>query len=226
VIAAAPVAVDHAHGDEPSSTFVSLAAPPKPHAAVSVPAPRLPPRLQDAGETAPDTRPLEVSRPPSGAYRRGAGLPRVVDPVYEDETETKREAVPAPGPIPRLDLGEPDDELSTAARRFDPALLDANASTRPEEADAANADRTVPPPAPKQPDGIEIDVSFDDNTEQTLDLRTRGLVEDDETETMELSPELRARVDQLMATRPAPVPVPRTEAAPPPPRDERPRRRR
>ncbi len=81
-----------------------------------------------------------------------------------------------------------------------------------DEASAESPDRTVPPP----PNAGAVEVTFDDNTERTIDLRMHGAREaapglleneEEETETMELTPELRAQVDQLMATKPAPVPV-------------------
>ncbi len=166
--------------------------------------------------------PPPTHRPPSGSYERDAASD---DITYEDDTETHRDALGNAAlegvrddhrRIPRLVESEPEDELSTAARRVDPALLRADGAPV-DEASAENADRTVPPPP-------SIDITFDDSTERTIDLRgyvdahaplgsTAPKDEEDETETMELTPELRARVDQLMATKPAPVPVDRRPTA-------------
>lgn len=190
----------HAQDENASSTFSSIAAPPMPH---------LPHRSASTAE----------ARATSGSAERGARF----DATYENETETQRAPPHASAldretgrGVPRLSLGEPEDELSTAARRVDPALLRIGAG-HVDEASAESAERTVPPPP-----SLDVDVSFDDNTERTIALSPHGataavdIAEDEETETMELTPELRARVDQLMATKPAPVPiVPKTATKPP-----------
>ena len=165
-----------------------------------------------AAPASPRPAPAEAQRPPSGSSERDAGS---YDVAYEEETETQRDALGDTAfvgddeqVIPRLwPAGEQEDELSTAARRVDPALLHVSGAV--DEASAENADRTVPPPP-------SIDITFDDSTERTVELRGQMGArtepaaprdEDEETETMELTPELRARVDQLMATKPAPVPA-------------------
>lgn len=163
-----------------------------------------------------------LPRPPSGSYERAAQAPT----YEEDETETQRDAVkrkPFPDGIviPRLNAGELEDEVSTAARTIDPALL----SIEPphvDEASAESAERTVPPPP-----FIDVEISFEESTDHDFDVQRHGIPtlssprssaasEEEETATMELAPELRERVDQLMATKPTPVAVVPQAATKPP----------
>ncbi len=223
-IAGGPSTTDAARAEE--STFASIAAPPISWAAALAPKGR--PRTEPPAHasSAPPTRPVRTSRPPSGSYERDAARPRQTgdEAMYEDETATQREALEA-GALPKLYADEPDDELATEARRPPHMPRD--------EASADNAARTVPPPATNDT-AIDVDVSFDDRTAQTKDRRSAAaaaaharLAEDDETETMALSPELRARVDHLLATHPAPRPAPLPHPAPlPPNRGTKPPRRR
>ena len=130
-------------------------------------------------------------------------------PADEDETETRRSAMNGPSStndgIPRLNVGDVEDELSTAARRIDPALLE-SAPASIDEASAESTERTVPPPPM-----IDVEIRFDDEpyTSDAVDGVASAVepATEEETATMELPPELQARVDQLMATNPAPVPV-------------------
>lgn len=201
MLASASVAVAAAAtapAEELGSTFSSMAAPPMPRA------PGAPTEVARPDHPSP--------RPPSGSYERGAGAS--YDVSYDEETETQRDAVHeaalARGEIPRLHLGELEDELSTAARRIDPALLFAPPPPQVDEASAESAERTVPPPP-----SIDVEIHFDDGSEigGADPIPVNGPVvleyppEEEETETMQLTPELRARVDRLMATKPAPLPV-------------------
>jgi hypothetical protein len=123
--------------------------------------------------------------------------------------------------------GDPADESSTASSRLQAFTLD-------EEASADNSDRTVPPPRPSG--DPSIDVSFEEAVDRTIELLENGISrqaiggvavgnEDEETETMELTPELRARVEQLMAVKPAPRGVGAPPAGAPTPAAPRTRKR-
>ncbi|MBX3225258.1 MAG: serine/threonine protein kinase [Labilithrix sp.] len=219
---AAATGTEHARGEEPSSTFASIAAPPMAFLAALAP-PKPAPRAEPAPrqvEVAPAAAERQTARPPSGTYGSSGGAHDLGDGAYDDEddTETQRAAIAAAA------VG--------AARRSHPSLSGID------EASADSADRTVPPQlhqASAQP--ASIDVTFEDQTEQTMDLRRShgtsaatphhaAIAEDEETETMRLTPELRARVDQLMANRPAPRPAPSLpQPALPPPGAKPPRRR-
>jgi serine/threonine protein kinase len=121
--------------------------------------------------------------------------------------------------------GDPADESSTASGRLQAYVLD--------EASADNSDRTVPPPRPSA--DASIDVSFEEAVDRTVELLENGISrqaigvsggnEEEETETMELTPELRARVEQLMAVKPAPRGVGEPRAGPPTPAGPRQRKR-
>jgi serine/threonine-protein kinase len=221
--AASPASVERPPVEERSSAAVdgkpSLAAP---SSAVPTARPRDPsPRQLMA---MPEPRPLE---PPDVRTAAGVAVPASseipnLDEVYTEETQTKRDLgyLALLCPSTEEAATDPDDENegATQPRNMDLSLL-------VDEASADNTDRTVPPP----PAEIDVDMSgFEGGSAVArspgTDRRTPstvpdGIVEDEETETMQLSAELRARVDQLVGSRAAPLPV-----LPPivPPRPRRP----
>jgi hypothetical protein len=165
------------------------------------------------------------------AYDHDLPRPHFGEP-YADETQTKREAIIGLMPAAPQDCEQtgrpPVDEASaeSADRTVPPPPLHSDPPIDVDISFDDGADRTTerraaasplpPPDVGPQPRGRRQDLA---------DLPKaggagRGVAdEDEETETMELTPELRARVDQLMASHPAPVPVPI-----PPPRTKPPRR--
>jgi serine/threonine protein kinase len=172
-----------------------------------------------ANTTAPTTR------------KRSTNLPDLQElydqDVYTDETETKRER-------PQFDDVHP--ALSTFKAR-----PPSDGGPRIDEASADNADRTVPPPpiVAGSSEGVHADPSIEidvsglaftktvgnqeaPTVQATLEVLQvhlaasgRRTSEEEETETMELNPALRARIEQLMAAKPAPIPAP-PQVAPPP----------
>lgn len=123
-----------------------------------------------AGEMLPPSGPTASAAEPATAPR--------IDELYEDETKTDRK---------HTDV--------TLAARVDPRVID--------EASADHPVRTVRPPM-----AIEIDVDVDmgqldpttsrgSSLEEALSLSKRGTDEDDETETMQLTPEVRARIEAM-----------------------------
>jgi serine/threonine protein kinase len=164
---------------------------------------------------------LQSSKDPLANGSKDAARRRHED-LYLDETETRHElsaSAPAGGHsnLPRVNA-EPflhPDELSTASKPIDPALLD--------EASAANADRTVPPPLGSS-GGPPRGATAGSRRDRSKDF-------DDETETTPLTPELRARVDELLKDYPSPLPrpaeisaVPKPAPPPLPHRSTKPRR--
>ena len=200
-----------------------------------------PPPVEDA-ETRSRLDDVDVTVQPGSAHRTGAPVEILHD--IDDETQTKRGALLDETMVPRLNDDTGGEELSTAARRLDPTMLlpradrslpklhgDAygdpgedelatKAQRFADEASADNTDRTVPPPPNES-----IDVTFEDSVDRTVELNVETVVrghtptEEEETETMALTPELRARVDELMRVgppRPPPaVPQPLPPPAPP-----------
>ena len=192
------------------STFASMTSAPP-----SVTSPAIPARMPEAQRAAVAAQPLALT-----INRRFADeLPDLHDlqDVYSEETETKRE---------RSELVE----AFEAIERLGPRTLAPSTMPRPvsegpriDEASAESSDRTVPPPArlsmSSQTDGsVEIDISAltrsDADPPSELDgpPRLARETEEEETETMELNPALRARLEQLVGPKPAPV---RTSAPPP-----------
>ena len=183
--------------------------------------------------------PPPTSRHVSGAFE----MPRTPTPAELDDTKTDRGApiriVAPPGyaHVPRVNPEAPlsPEDVSTASRQLDPAVLD--------EASAESSDRTVPPPRPPEGIHVEVDAAFgallspanagDPNAANALrrdlprdiDRGSSDVVpEDEDTETMRLGPELRARVDELIASKPVQPPIkvlPRP--LPPPQRGAKPR---
>jgi len=180
-------------------------------------------------DTAPDFRPVgaRVVDPPDPyeetQTKRGLSedaIPNLdAEPLADEDLSTQARRFDIAEFEARVELpklhgdayGDPGDEGSTASNRLHSYLHD--------EASADNTDRTVPPPPP---DGI--DVAFEEAVDRTIELIDAGLsrldtpdglqrktlgrppegAEEEETETMELTPELRARVEQLMTMKPAP----------------------
>lgn len=155
---------------------------------------------------------------PLDAHLRVKPNPRPsLDEAYLEDTDTKRDAFDGyPPAIPAGNASLPamnEEEVLTQARQLDPqvfGLID--------EASAENSDRTVPPPPADA--SIEVDVSG-------LGI-TPGLQEEEEeeTETQALRPDLRARVDALLANRPTPRAFPPLSSTAPlqPPPKSKPRR--
>ncbi|MBX3218753.1 MAG: serine/threonine protein kinase [Labilithrix sp.] len=213
--AAATPGTEPPRGDEHSSTFSSMnAAPAGFLASLAPPAPRAPARTESAPPNGPPPTapPRQTARPRFAPYEPiasspGLGAPRERDPVDHDEQETQRRALAAEA------LGGPTGRRSSPeqAAHFDD-----------------NNDRTMPPSLEHETAlHASSEASSDDAAERTMELRERGnappdpqlalgIAEDEETETMPLTPELRARVEQLMASRPAPRPAPLPHPAPPP----------
>jgi len=229
-------ATAHAHGEHPrdggGTTTAVLTAP---TAVDSTPPMNLDEAPTGGESTFATMAPLPGS---SSLTARTAAQP---EDDYAEQTETQREALldssppiqAARGPIAIGPIAIPlplegEDELSTAAGR-------SHALTAvPDEASADNvADRTVPPPPLSSTSAgeIEVEVSFDDHADKTMEKRAemqrrakqelrggaRKHEEEEETETMQLTPELRARVEQMMAnakspTLPEPIPPPRRRA--------------
>jgi len=128
------------------------------------------------------------------------------------DPRASRSAAPASGPATDKPPKSIDDlyeeETRTDRSRFDEAM-----AARLEPVDEASADhpiRTVRPPRLGAPEGLEIDVDVEmdepaatsrgSDLESTLDVprawKAQG-GEDDETATMQLTPELRARIDRM-----------------------------
>jgi hypothetical protein len=118
---------------------------------------------------------------------------------------------------PELPLSPED--VSTASRQLDPSVL-------ADEASAESSDRTVPPP---RPDGlhIEVDAAFgalisggDGAPRQAVprEVSPDDVPEDEDTETMRLGPELRARVDEMIAGKPVQPAIKGLPRPLPPPR--------
>ena len=209
----------HGHAGEEPSTFSSLAA-------ASDPASRPLDPLA--------LRPLDSSRVPSIAapplVRLHAPGPEDDADAYADETETRR------GALRRSDL-------PPLASSLPPPRIPID------EASAESRERTVPPPPPR-PSHESIEVVFDDvvrtglneTGERTVeraspDVASMLLIgenEEEATETMALTPELKDQVERLMAATPVGTALPRPlgppktgRAAPPPspPRRTRPPKR-
>lgn len=160
----------------------------------------------------------ETKREPAGLAEAAVAAAEALGGPTSSQTD--------PGGI-LLSMNEED--VATQARRVDirqlvrEAAASASASSSPvvDEASAEASDRTVPPPPPTSGESsIEVDVSGLDIPQtlpggeepRTISRKapTAALAksitpeieeEEEETETMELNPELRARVDQLMAQK-------------------------
>ena len=145
---------------------------------------------------------------------------REMDDVYADQTETNRN---------RFDLMA----LEAHERGMASAAISRPVSTAPrfDEASADNPQKTVRPP-PERSDEIPIDVQLeppsealhDDKTTPgesvqdvlTLEGRPRGRIgEDEETETMQLTPELRQKIEQMTRREREPNAKPMPSDAPP-----------
>lgn len=188
-----------AHATEPprdedhSSTFSSMNAAPAGFLASL--APHGPPAVAQR----------QTARPQRGSYEPTTALPRPADPRRPD-------------PL--------DGEAETQRRALDDAAL---AAASPPGGQAAHLDDRTLPPSLDHEAALQAsaDASSDEPAERTMELRERGdaaldhppalsVPEDEETETMPLTPELRARVEQLMASRPSPRPAPLPHPAVPP----------
>jgi serine/threonine protein kinase len=225
----------HAAGTLPSAMTPSGGIPIVPLPPPAQPA--HPSAVSPLARTAPSTRRGMPFEDPEDPYeetqtKRDDLIPKLApDSLTDDELSTaaRRFAI---GQVEQIALpklhgiayGDPGDESSTASSRLQAYALD--------EASADNSDRTVPPPRPD----ASIDVSFEEAVDRTVELLENGVSrqaigigasgnEEEETETMELTPELRARVEQLMAIKPAPRGVGQPPAAPPTPTGPRGRKR-
>lgn len=130
-----------------------------------------------------------------------AAAPPEVEDAYDDETRTDRKLVEF-------------EEALASARSSDRTLLRQAPAGRFDEASADNPSRTVRPPSAVE---ILIDVAEPEDTGTTsrgADLE-RALLraqaaapegEEEETETMELSPEMRARIEAMAGGRVEPPP--------------------
>ncbi|MBX3185574.1 MAG: serine/threonine protein kinase [Labilithrix sp.] len=167
-----------------------------------VPFPHVPIRRPAAGERPPE---------PSAATQVRQTMPP------SDQTIDNR---PAPD---RSMMDDYDDETRTDRKL---ALVEAAL----DEASADNPSRTVRPPSIAD---IDVDVDFehdDPTTSRGTDIATALLTvnmrkpkqadEEDETETMQLTPEVRARIEQMTKTAaftPPSAPKPREDSSRPPP---------
>lgn len=155
----------------------------------------------------PVSRARESSAFSSRTMPLSAGGPQEQSPCESCEPVMTRASRPDPRTYERSDVTSVMDS-SHPTLMVDESIARPSPDRAPpleiDEASAESEDRTVPPPPPID---VEIDVCFDDGSEVGSETRAGETTDDEETETMTLSPELRARVDQLMAMKPAPVPV-------------------
>jgi hypothetical protein len=135
---------------------------------------------------------------------------RALDELYSEETETNRKFIIDPSIV----MSRP---ISTAPR-FD-------------EASADNPQKTVRPP-PSVEVEVPIDVHFESQESEAhqddkttpgasgrVPPRARNVREDEETETMQLTPELRERIEQMSKPQSAPhLPQAAPPVPPAPPR--------
>ncbi len=238
-----------------SASIHAIAIPPPPQT-LPLPLPMLapdtsmPPPRDTNAETQARRGDRDVTLQPRSPLRAPPMMIAPLEDLYE-ETQTKRGSLLEETVIPRLHDDTGGEELSTAARRIDPEALVPRVSTSlprlhgdsygdpgedelatkaqrfGDETSADNTDRTVPPPPTH-----EIDVSFEDPIDRTVELHAETAVrsalaqhEDEETETMALTPELRARVDELMNLGPPRPPNAVLQPLPPPSPPTRGRRR-
>lgn len=114
-----------------------------------------------------------------------AALPVTPDP-FEEETRTDRSV--------------------SSLLAADPSVA-AYAAAHADEASAESPLRTVPPPRGDVGFEIEVDVDAGDETERTrkadVARRKPAADDDDETATMELTPEVRARIEEMTRARAA-----------------------
>ncbi|MBX3216714.1 MAG: serine/threonine protein kinase [Labilithrix sp.] len=167
-----------------------------------------------------------------GARRGGSTTPSAAatpgtDPPRGDEHSSTFSSMNA-APAGFLASLAPPAPRAPARTALAPAGFSGETARRSSPEDAAHLDDRTMPPSLEHETALHAsaDASSDDVAERTMELRERGdsppdppalgIVEDEETETMPLTPELRARVEQLMASRPAPRPAPLPHPAPPP----------
>lgn len=169
--------------------------------------------------------PIAPLRPPSSsgfAAVRASGsisaVPSAGPPTTQQRpgSSPSYSSIPVSATIPPLDgLGDaavPDDpfEEQTRTDRNVHALLGDESQAmlaRSDEASAESPLRTVPPPP--LPVDVDIDVDVDElagDTQKIRLARAGARDDDDETATMELTPEVRAKIDAM--TRPREIPDP------------------
>jgi serine/threonine-protein kinase len=196
---AAVAAPKGAHANDP--TLPSIAASP-----LSL-APRRPSSRPDIAPAAATTSALPGAPGGEATFARDPTRPSF-DRLYVEQTETRHakrpmdEALPPFGVVDVASEGFPEDEDD--AIRGEAPIVD--------EASAEASERTVPPPpATVQEPSAGVDLSATaeaPSLDETIAKRTqRKVAGDEETETMQLRPELRARVEELMGgALPSPLP--------------------
>ena len=117
-----------------------------------------------------------------------------------------------------------DDETRTDRKKFEvPARFDAPGGAAPTAVDEASADHPIRTVRPPEGVDIEIEVDLEQESQSTsrgealtalLGLPAQQLNQDEETATMQLTPELRARIEQMSRSG-APVPVEDPNRPPP-----------
>jgi serine/threonine protein kinase len=135
----------------------------------------------------------------------------------------------APSPVAAPPALEPpldpiyEEEQTRTDRRFAEITAGLMQNSRFDEASADNPQRTVPPPAPGD---VPIDIDFEEEATETsrpdqLDAEVaawrarRRANEEDETETMQISADLRSKLDEIELKRGDPsAPPPTTRAKP------------
>lgn len=177
-VAHVPNPFNNSGGEE--STFASIAAPP--------PLLATPPRPRDASRPDAATVPRNPSRSNSASVEHALSK-RSDDGEGYEASETRREA---------------------GVRAVLASLSAVGGDAFPDEASAESADRTVPPSTAnvaglRDSGGGEPPAGLDDVSDKTMEVRRQdSSKEDEETETMKLTPELRARVKQLLEEQMAP----------------------
>ncbi len=154
--------------------------------------------------TAPAEDANAQTMPPPASITDPPPAPSALDALYDDALSTDRKHLDA-----------------TLARRVEPTI---------DEASADHPIRTVRPPArlSELDVDIEVDVEIDEpavtsrgsELEATLDLRVWNPSSEDETQTMQLTPEGRARIDRMTklgtASHSSPPPPPTRRQTKPP----------
>ena len=164
-----------------------------------------------ASALAPPSVPVSRTAPPTAAHVTERPRAPAPEELYDDETSTDTDRKSIDTIIANRD--------SAAAAASRQGGLHASAARVPDEASADHPVRTVRPPSIADmgdaDDMGEIDVVVEPDAPATSrggDLATAlglssKLDEDEETETMQLTPEVRARIEQMTKSGRAPVPA-------------------
>lgn len=164
-----------------------------------------------ASALTPASGPLSKTAPPSAAHVTERPRAPAPEELYDDETSTDADRKSIDTIIANHDAG-------SASRQ---GGHHASAARVPDEASADHPVRTVRPPSIA--DMGEIDVIVEPDAPATSrggDLATAlglssSIEEDEETETMQLTPEVRARIEQMTKSGRAPVAAARAPAPAP-----------